>query len=169
MANDEGLWPIEFTSRFGYPGFAICEALHEETWESIFMKMLRGVDSSIATRPGYAAGVVLTVPPFPYRYGYEALSKGLPISFREKMTEADHGALHLAEVAMDGGRLVTSGVMGYIGVANGIGDSVKQALERAYALAHKVVVPNLRYRTDIGQRVIDRDLAALRALGYILS
>ena len=27
MANREGLWPLEFTSRFGYPGYAICAAL----------------------------------------------------------------------------------------------------------------------------------------------
>ncbi len=167
MANDEGLWPIEFTSRFGYPGFAICEALHEESWDSIFIKLLSTKETRINTRPGYAAGVVLTVPPFPYRYGYNELSNGLPISFRETMTDDDHRALHLAEVAMQGGQLVTSGAIGYVGVATGAGDSVDDARKHAYALARKVVVPNLRYRTDIGDRVIEHDLAALVALGFL--
>ncbi len=57
------------------------------------------------------------------------------------MTEDDHRALHLAEVAIDGGQLVTSGVIGYVGVVNGIGESIGCALDHAYALARIVVVP----------------------------
>jgi hypothetical protein len=40
------------------------------------------------------------------------------------MTEYDHRCLHLAEVALHGDQLVTSGVIGYVGVATGAGDSV---------------------------------------------
>ena len=167
IANDEGLWPLEFTSRFGYPGFAICEALHEEGWDSIFRRMLRRGHLHVATRPGFAAGVVLTVPPFPYSQGYEELSKGEPICFRPEMTAADRSALHFAEVARLGDHLVTSGSCGYVGVATGIGASVQAASEEAYRLARKVVVPNLRYRTDIGERVHQHDLARLAALGWL--
>ncbi len=167
IANEQGLWPLEFTSRFGYPGFAICEALHEEPWDAIFRKMLRpGSTSRIATREGFATGVVLTVPPFPYRYGYEELSKGSPIVFRADTQAADHAALHFAEVAMRESQLVTSGMMGYVGVATGVGNTVREASDQAYAVARKVVVPNLRYRTDIGERVIKHDLARLEAWGY---
>ncbi|MDB5802053.1 MAG: phosphoribosylglycinamide synthetase [Rhodocyclales bacterium] len=167
IANEHGLWPLEFTSRFGYPGFAICEALHTEPWDAIFRKMLRQSEMrQVATRTGFATGVVLTVPPFPYRYGYEELSKGSPIMFRAGMTEADRAALHFAEVAMRESRLVTSGMTGYVGVATGVGESLADASACAYELARKVVVPNLRYRTDIGERVIKHDLARLQALGY---
>ena len=167
MANDEGLWPIEFTSRFGYPGYAICEALHNESWDRIFYKLLRRNDHRIDTRSGYAAGVVLTVPPFPYSYGYDELSRGLPVTFDPSMDDNDFNALHLAEVAMEDGALVTSGAIGYLGVATGVGPTVDDARDRAYALARKVVVPNLRYRNDIGERVVSRDLSALRSLGYL--
>ena len=167
IANEEGLWPLEFTSRFGYPGYAICEALHTEPWDAVFRKMLRRESLHLATAPGYAAGVVLSVPPFPYSYGYAELSKGAPITFRPTMTQADHDGLHLAEVALNGTRLVTSGATGYVGVATGTGETVERARERAYELARKVVVPNLRYRVDIGERVIRHDLARLRALGYL--
>jgi phosphoribosylamine--glycine ligase len=169
MANDEGLWPIEFTSRFGYPGYAICEALHLEPWDEIFVKLLRRDSPTLATRDGYASGVVLTVPPFPYRYGYAELSKGLPITFSDDMTAEDRGDLHLAEVALQGDQLVTAGMIGYVGVATGIGTTIADAQRRAYALAAKVIVPNLRYRTDIGDRVQSHDLAALRDLGYLPS
>ncbi len=79
IANQDGLWPLEFTSRFGYPGYCICEALHDEPWDAIFRKMLGAGERTIRTRPGFAAGVVLTVPPFPYSHGYDELSRGLPI------------------------------------------------------------------------------------------
>ncbi|MDB5845354.1 MAG: phosphoribosylglycinamide synthetase, partial [Polaromonas sp.] len=167
IANDEGLWPLEFTSRFGYPGFAICEALHDEPWEALFRRMLRRDGLGLATRSGFAAGVVLTVPPFPYSEGYETLSKGEPICFQPGLATADRAGLHFAEVARLGGHLVTSGTTGYVGVATGTGASVQAASDAAYRLARQVVVPNLRYRTDIGDRVRLHDLARLEALGWL--
>lgn len=167
IANEHGLWPLEFTSRFGYPGYAICAALHNESWDRIFMKMLRGDSLTLATVGGFAAGVVLTVPPFPYQQGYVELSKGTPISFCASMTPGDFEHLHLAEVAKQGSQLVTSGLAGYVGVATGTGGTVKEASDSAYALARKVAIPNLRYRVDIGERVASHDLARLQALGYL--
>lgn len=167
IANDAGLWPLEFTSRFGYPGFAICEALHTEPWEDILARLLRRDSLALKTRSGFAAGVVLTVPPFPYRQGYDELSKGEPICFRPGMSAADREAIHFAEVAQAGGQLVTSGASGYIGVATGVGRSVRDARDEAYRVARQVVIPNMRYRTDIGDRVISRDLDTLAALGWL--
>ncbi len=167
IANEDGLWPLEFTSRFGYPGFAICEALHTEPWEAIFRRMLRRDAQELATRDGYAAGVVLTVPPFPYRHGYAELSKGAPICFRKELGEQDFAQLYFAEVARVQGRLVTSGACGYVGVATGTGATVDQANAEALRIARGVVVPNLRYRTDIGERVTRADLGCLKRWGWI--
>ncbi|MES2980154.1 MAG: phosphoribosylglycinamide synthetase C domain-containing protein [Pseudomonadota bacterium] len=166
MANENGLWPLEFTSRFGYPGFAICEALHDEPWDKIFCRMLRHQSRQMRTRSGFAAGVVLTVPPFPYREGYARLSKGFPICLDEMNTK-DYAALHFAEVARQGSQIVTSGVMGYVGVATGTGPTVADAAREAYALARKVILPNVRYRTDIGARVMRHDLQRLKDLHLI--
>ena len=167
IVNESGLWPLEFTSRFGYPGFAICEALHDEPWEDIFLRMLRRDSLHVATQQGFACGVVLTVPPFPYRQGYEELSKGEPICFLPGTTAQDHAAMHFAEVARVGNQLVTSGATGYIGVATGTGSTVGQATTEAYRIARKVVIPNLRYRTDIGERVIRSDWDRLHAWGWL--
>jgi phosphoribosylamine--glycine ligase len=167
IANGEGLWPLEFTSRFGYPGYAICAALHLEGWDSIFLKMLGRTARTIDTRAGYAAGIVLTVPPFPYSHGYAQLSKGLPVCFRDSMTSSQRDRLHLCEVASVQQQLVTSGTTGCIGVATGAGDSIEAARQDALALAGQVVVPNLRYRKDIGQRLIESDFSTLTTLGYL--
>jgi phosphoribosylamine--glycine ligase len=170
IANEAGLWPLEFTSRFGYPGYAICQALHTEDWPSIFKKMLNKSDSGnsdiIETLDGFSTGVVLTVPPFPYSHGYAALSKGLPILFRPSMSKSDRQHLHLAEVAIVNGQLVTSGEIGYVGVATGIGAEIQESIDNAYALADKVIIPNMRYRNDIGDRVLQGDYEGLKKLGY---
>ena len=83
------------------------------------------------------------------------------------MSDADRAALHFAEVARLGEHLVTSGSSGYVGVATGTGESVQAASDAAYRIARKVVVPNLRYRTDIGERVWRHDLARLGTLGWL--
>ena len=56
-------------------------------------------------------------------------------------------------------------MIGYIMVETGIADSVAPARKAAYARVRKVVIPNSRYRNDIGMRLIERDLDEMRRLG----
>ncbi len=166
IINAEGIWPLEFTSRFGYPGFAICDALHLEGWDRVFLRMTGNGDGILPTRDGFAVGVVVTVPPFPHAYGYASLSKGMPIFFDPSLTAEDQDNLHFGEVALSRGRLVTSGSLGYILVATGIGSSIEAAQAQVYERVGKVYVPNKRYRNDIGNRLAGEDLDRLRSLGY---
>ena len=167
IVNDDGIWPLEFTSRFGYPGFAILDPLHDEGWDVLFSRMIRRDATRFATYPGYAIGVVLTVPPFPYQTGYAALSKGLPILFRGELSAEDRRHLHYSEVALVEGQLVTAGMVGQVMVVTGTGDTVEAAQRGAYRLAERVVVPNLRYRNDIGERFLRHDRAAMERLGLL--
>lgn len=167
MANVQGLWPLEFTSRFGYPGYAICERLHREPWEDIFLKMHRQSGLRFDTAPGFAVGIVLTVPPFPYTHGYEELSKGIPVILDEGLSPAERAAIAFAEVEMHQDSLITSGTCGYLGVATGCAPTVKAARANALEIARKVYVPNLRYRNDIGARVGEESLGQLRRWGYL--
>lgn len=168
IVNDAGVWPLELTCRFGYPGFAILSALQKEDWPSLFKRMLRRSELRFETAPGYAVGVVLTVPPFPYRYGYAEISRGLPIALDPSMTQSERDRLHFAEVALDAsGQLVTSGVQGYLMVATGTGPTVQTAQKSAYRLAERVFVPNVRYRTDVGASFLSHGRAQLAQLGFL--
>lgn len=167
IANAEGLWPLEFTSRFGYPGYAICAALQVEPWETLFRRLIKKSSLFIATHSGFAAGVVLNVPPFPYSEGYERLSKGMPIMFQPNITESDQQYLHFNEVAKQDSVLVTSGVTGNIATAVGMGETIENARQQVYALAAKVILPNMRYRQDIGENLMAGDLKQLKDWGYI--
>ena len=175
IVNDAGVWPLEFTTRFGYPGFAILDALHTagDGWGEILGRMIaRRGDPCFRTASGYAVGVVLTVPPFPYHVEHSAFGGGAPITFRTGTSDAERDRLHFAEVALeplpDGGRrLVTSEGIGYVMVATGAGERAEEAQRAAYDLAGRVVIPNLRYRTDIGTRFIERDRAEMERLGWL--
>ncbi len=167
IVNADGVWPLEFTCRFGYPGFAILSALHQDGWDQLFRRMLaQGGEKRFATHSGYAVGVVLTVPPFPYAQGYAELSKGLPILLRD-VSDEDREHLHFGEVALEDGQLVAAGQIGYLMVVTGRGETVEEARAGAYARAAKVCVPRMRYRDDIGLRFIHEDRAKLAAWGWL--
>ncbi len=167
IVNDDGIWPLEFTCRFGYPGFPILDSLHRCGWHELFRSMIARDGKEFRTHDGYSVGVVMTVPPFPYRHGYEALGKGSPICFAEKMSNEDSGSLHYGEVDTRDGQLVTAGMIGYIVVVTGVAKSIEAARQLAYDRVRKVVIPNARYRNDIGVRLIERDMAEMRRLGLV--
>jgi phosphoribosylamine--glycine ligase len=166
IVNERGIWPLEFTSRFGYPGFPILGSLHEEKWDAILRTLVMKDRASFATLDGVSVGVVLTVPPFPYPDGYARLGKGTPICFMEPLSSVERDSLHFGEVALVDGRLVTAGMIGYVMVVTGTGPDIESAQRAAYDVAAKVVIPNMRYRNDIGSRFTsDRDF--LRRRGWM--
>ena len=52
-------------------------------------------------------------------------------------------------------------------VATGVGDSIPTAQRRANRLADRVLIPNIRYRRDIGDRLIAKDYALVDELGLL--
>ena len=167
IVNEDGIWPLELTCRFGYPGFPILDSLHRCGWDQIFRSLIQRDGESFPTHDGYSVGVVITVPPFPYAHGYDALGKGRPISFADDLDECDRRSLHFGEVDEREGQLVTAGMIGYIMVVTGVADSIEAARETTYSRVRKVFIPNARYLNDIGVRLIERDLDEMRRLGLV--
>jgi phosphoribosylamine--glycine ligase len=167
IVNEQGIWPLEFTCRFGYPGFAILDPLQETPWSEIFRAMTTRSRSSFDIAPGFAVGVVLTTPPFPYPRSQVPEPIGLPVLFDGELTTEDRRHLHYGEVGLEEGDLVTSGIYGWTMVVTGVGASIAMAQERANGLADRVLVPNVRYRRDIGSRLMRSDYARVERLGLL--
>ena len=122
---------------------------------------------SLATWPGFAAGIVLSTPPFPYARPEVKVPVGMPVLFDQELAPEDLRHIHYGEVGLQHGQLVTSGAYGWTLVVTGRGASIAQARERANALAARVAIPNVRYRRDIGDRLIAGDFARVESLGLL--
>jgi phosphoribosylamine--glycine ligase len=162
IINAHGIWPLEFTCRFGYPGFAVLEPLQALGWGELFAMMLHRDGNRFPTKPGFSVCVVLTTPPFPYSRHEVNAPVGMPIV----VDEANAASIHFGEVGLNGKQLVTSGVYGWTAVATGTGSTVEQAKAAAYAAAATVHAPNLRYRRDIGDKAAEQ-LAQLVSWGWL--
>jgi phosphoribosylamine--glycine ligase len=167
IVNAGGIWPLEFTCRFGYPGFAVLTPLQQTSWGDLFKMMLGHLPKDFATRSGFSVGVLLTTPPFPYTRKQVREPIGLPILFDEELNENDRHNLHFGEVGLVNDTLVTSGLYGWTMVVTGCGETVAAARSSAYLLASQVYIPNMRYRLDIGDKLIVSDLRMLEDLCYL--
>ena len=165
IINQEGVWPIEFTCRFGYPGFAVLEPLQALGWGELFKLLLSGTSTSFPFEPGFCTAIVLTTPPMPLSRKEVDAPVGLPVL----VSDVDRKHLHLGEVGASGAGLVTSGLYGWTAVVTGTGDTVQAAKTLAYANAAKVHTPNLRYRLDIGDALIAGELDLLSSWGWLKS
>jgi phosphoribosylamine--glycine ligase len=163
IINAGGIWPIEFTCRFGYPGFAVLEPLHGLGWGDLFHRMIMRDRLSFETKSGWSLCVVLTTPPFPYSRQEVEAPVGMPVLVGD--IEREH--LHLGEVGLANGQLVTSGLYGWTAVVTGTGSTAAAAKAEAYRRAALVEAPNLRYRLDIGDRQIDGALDRLASWGWL--
>lgn len=167
IVNETGIWPLEFTCRFGYPGYAILSPLQRTSWAELFRSMLERNTDRFEVAPGFAAGVVVTTPPFPYSREHLPEPVGLPVRFAGDLSPEERSNLHYGEVGLRDGVLVTSGASGYTLVATGTGSTIAAARDAANALAGKVLVPNARYRRDIGDKLIAGDFAKIEAWGLL--
>jgi phosphoribosylamine---glycine ligase len=167
IVNEEGIWPLEFTCRFGYPGFAILDPLQRTPWSALFHAMVTRSRGAFDTLPGFAAGIVLSTPPFPYARPDVKVPVGMPVLFDPSVTDEDARHIHYGEVGLQNGQLVTSGAYGWTMVVTGVGASILAARERANDLAGRVHIPNVRYRRDIGSRLIGGDFQRVEALGLL--
>jgi len=163
IINQDGVWPLEFTCRFGYPGFAVLEPLQGTGWGSLLELLISRSLPAFPALPGYSVGVVLTVPPMPLSRKQVDAPVGLPIA----IGDLDRRHLHFGEVGMRGGQLVTAGLYGWTAVVTGTGATIREAQAMAYRHAAQVRSPNMRYRLDIGDALIAGELDRLISWGWL--
>jgi phosphoribosylamine--glycine ligase len=164
IVNSNGIYPLEFTSRFGYPAIHIQqEGLLTPTGE-LLHKLSQGTIRELRARSGFQVGVRVVVPPFPYsdRATFESMSKGSAILFKTP----NRDGVHIEEVKLVDGEWRVAGASGVALVVCGAGPTMKQAQRQAYNRVRNVMIPYMYYRDDIGERWSE-DSDRLHAWGYL--
>lgn len=169
IVDERGPWPLEFTCRFGDPGFAVLAPLQRDGWGDLLGRMLDGGGHErFAVLPGWSVGIVLTVPPFPKEDAASQPEDDLPLFFREPPGAEEMARHHHpCDVRLEGGRLLARRRTGRAMVVTGTGATVQEAQAGAQARARNVIAPDLRWRADIGDRFLLRDGARLEELGWL--
>ncbi|MDP3964006.1 MAG: phosphoribosylamine--glycine ligase [bacterium] len=163
IANARGIYPLEFTSRFGYPTISIqMEGITQEMGE-LLHAMAAHEPVEIKTKKGFQVGAVVAVPPFPYTDEDEfSIYKDFSILFRKPNLDG----MHLGDVKLVDGDWKVTGQIGYALVVTGSGLTVEESRKQMYGRMSNIMLQNMFYRTDIGAKWPE-DSDRLHMWGYL--
>jgi phosphoribosylamine--glycine ligase len=164
IVNANGIYPLEFTSRFGYPTIFIQQEGMVTPIGDFLFDLASGTATRFKGRSGFQVGVRVVVPPFPFDDDatFESTSKNAAIVFRKTPPEE----AHIEDVKQIHGQWLVAGTSGVVLVVVGLGQTMKQAQAQAYSRIKNVLIPNMYYRTDIGDRWYE-DSDRLHNWGYL--
>ncbi|PIO03907.1 phosphoribosylamine--glycine ligase [Candidatus Woesearchaeota archaeon CG08_land_8_20_14_0_20_47_9] len=164
IVNSNGIYPLEFTARFGYPTISIQQEGMLIPMEEFLHGLASGSLKNFRTKSGFQVGVRIVVPPFPFRdvETFQAYSKDTAILFKKDKREG----VHIEDVKMLNGEWLITGKSGVALIVVGTGNTMKQAQHQVYSRISNILIPNMYYRTDIGDRWFD-DSDKLHCWGYL--
>jgi len=164
-------WPLEFTSRMGWPAFNIMMATHKGDPVKWMLDACNGKDSTDFSSD-HALGVVVAQPDYPFSNATKKETTGIPIY---GVTKKNVKYLHPQSVKMEklpdmeGGSVVEREIWStagdYLIVVTGTGNSVSQAAKRCYATVDELSIPDMIVRDDVGES-LEKKIPELQKHGY---
>ena len=163
IVNGRGIYPLEFTCRFGYPFISIQMEGVTSPWGDFLYAIANHQQYDLKVKKGFQIGVVIETPPFPYDDKSEvAIYHDSSILFKKPNLEG----IHLGDVKFVDGDWRVAGDVGYDLVVTGSGSTMDEARKQAYSRIDNIMLQNMFYRTDIGATWGD-DSDKLQTWGYL--
>jgi phosphoribosylamine--glycine ligase len=164
IVNSRGIYPLEITPRFGYPTINIQMEGITSKWGEFLYALANRQQFALRSQRGFQIGVVVAVPPYPFSdlAAYRRYSEDAVIIFKKAMSSG----IHHGDAKLINGDWQLAGSSGYALVVTGSGQTVEEARRETYSRVRNVIIPNMFYRTDIGERWY-RDTDLLLAWGYL--
>lgn len=164
IVNGNGIYPLEFTSRFGYPAICIQYDGMLNPMGDFLYQIAKGEKPRLKTKTGFQIGARVVVPPFPYQdeKTFNSFSKNAAIVFKKPQYEG----VHIEDVKLVNKVWLVTGTSGVVLVVTGTAQTMKQAQKQLYDRIQNILIPNMYYRTDIGDRWYE-DSDKLLNWGYL--
>jgi phosphoribosylamine---glycine ligase len=164
IVNGNGIYPLEFTARFGYPTISIQQEGILTPMSEVLYNLANGKDFKLRTRKGFQVGVRIILPPYPFddEATFDSLSKDALILFKRPSVEG----VHIEDAKLINGQWLVAGTSGVALVVCGTGSTMRQAQAQAYSRLKNIMIPNMYYRNDIGERWFE-DADRLHNWGYL--
>ena len=164
IVNANGIYPLEFTARFGYPSIFIQqEGILIPAGEFLY-KLADGTLTEFKTKKGFQVGVRIVVPPFPFtdKETFNNYSKNAILLFKK----ANFEGIHIEDVMLMNDQWMVAGTSGVVLTVVGTGQTMRQAQSQVYSRVSNIMIPNMYYRKDIGDRWLE-DSDKLHVWGYL--
>jgi phosphoribosylamine--glycine ligase len=164
IVNGNGIYPLEFTARFGFPTIGIqLEGILTPMGEFLY-QLAKGELTRFRTKTGFQIGVYIVVPPFPYedKKTFEAYSRDAVITFKKP----DREGIQIVDTRTQNGEWLVTGEVGVALLVCGSGPTMADAQRQAYRRIQNIRIPNMYYRRDIGDRWFT-DTDKLHNWGYL--
>lgn len=146
MLTQDGPRVLEFNCRFGDPEAQVLLPLLENDLLDVLDACVDGklAQCDVNWKRGAAAGVVLASGGYPGKY-----AMGIPIHGLDAAQNQDALIFH-AGTKMENGAVVTNG--GRVLTVTGVGGTLRDALNTAYAAIEPIRFEGMQFRSDIGQQ-----------------
>lgn len=164
IVNNYGVYPLEFTARFGYPAIFIQQEGMVTPVSELLYRIAAGENPQLKVRNGFQVGVRIIVPPYPFtdQEAFDTHSKEAVVIFKKPNWDG----VHIEDVKKVDGEWVVAGTNGVVLTVVGCGQTMNQARKRAYSRVNNIILPNRYYRRDIGERWAE-DSDRLHTWGYL--
>jgi phosphoribosylamine---glycine ligase len=164
IVNGNGIYPLEFTARFGYPTIQIQQEAMLTPIGQLLADLACGTVTRFRVKTGFQVGVRIVVSPFPFDDAgtFNSVSKDAVIVFKKPAPDE----VHIEDVKQVNGQWLVAGTSGVVLVVVGLGPTMRAAQTQAYNRVKNILIPDMYYRTDIGDRWAD-DHDKLLSWGYL--
>lgn len=164
IVNSRGIYPLEWTSRFGYPHLSIMMEGVLSEWGTFLYGIAKKERPELRTKRAFEVGIVIAVPPFPFHdpEAFKRYSQDASIIFKKQNMDG----IHIGDVKLVENDWRLAGNSGYALVVTGSGTTMEEARKIAYNRIKSIIIPNMFYRTDIGRRWAE-DSDRLTTWGYL--
>ncbi|MBS3069273.1 phosphoribosylamine--glycine ligase [Candidatus Micrarchaeota archaeon] len=164
IANSKGIYPLEFTSRFGYPTISIQMEGVLSPWGEFLYALASGEKCELKTKRGFQIGVVIATSPFPFsdKSAFKKYSEDAAIIFKKPMNDG----VHPGDVKLEDGEWKLAGESGYALIITASASTMEDARRLVYNKVQNIMLPNMFYRNDIGTKWAS-DSDRLYTWGYL--